>query len=66
MSKNCLCIRAPIGLHRVEEIVPPNSVLQLRRAENAQTRRVPGDGDIGVILVAFGFPPLLSVQLSNN
>jgi hypothetical protein len=39
-------IYALIGLYVVEEIVPAKSVPKSRWAENAHTRRVPGDSDI--------------------
>jgi hypothetical protein len=41
-------IYALIGLYVVEEIVPAKSVPQSRWAENAHTRRMPGDSDIVV------------------
>jgi hypothetical protein len=41
-------IYALIGLYVVEEIVTAKSVPQSRWAENAHTRRMPGDGDIVV------------------
>src|SRR5580693_4447272 len=41
-------IYALIGLYVVKEIVPAKSVPKSRWAENAHTRRVPGDGDIVV------------------
>jgi hypothetical protein len=41
-------IYALIGLYVVEEIVPAKSVPKSRWAENAHTRRVPGDSDIVV------------------
>jgi hypothetical protein len=41
-------IYALIGLYVVEDIVPAKSVPKSRWAENAHTRRVPGDGDIVV------------------
>jgi hypothetical protein len=39
-------IYALIGLYVIKEIVPAKSVPRSRWAENAHTRRVPGDGDI--------------------
>lgn len=39
---------ALIGLYVVEEIIPAKSVPESRWAENAHTRREPGDGDIVV------------------
>jgi len=41
-------IYAIIGLYVIEEIVPAKSVPKSRWAENAHTRREPGDGDIVV------------------
>jgi len=41
-------IYALIGLYVVEKIVPAKSVPESRWAENAHTRREPGDGDIVV------------------
>jgi hypothetical protein len=41
-------IYALIGLYVVEEIVPAESVPRSRWAENAHTRRLPGDGEIVV------------------
>jgi hypothetical protein len=44
----CPLIYALIGLYRVGEIVPAKSVPRSHWAENAHTRRIPGDDDIVV------------------
>jgi len=45
---------ALIGLYVIAELVPARAVPQARWAENAHTRRVPGDDDIRLRFQALG------------